>query len=173
MEFFWAHPAVKSFLDRVASFARPLIFDKAGTGLSDPVSGTPPWRSVPERWKRSWMRAGVERAAVFGLSEGGPTAIFFSVTRPARAKALVLFETFPSGLADALSPESISMENVRSRAMERGLSDDEVIDESQLERVRRFAHHVLNDWGEGKALKELVPNQGRRPAGADRAVVRY
>ncbi len=65
------------------------------------------------------------------------------------------------------------MENVRSRAMERGLSDDEVIDESQLERVRRFTHHVLNDWGDGKALKELVPNQGRGPAGADRAVVRY
>lgn len=160
IEFFWAHPAVKSFLDRVASFARLAIFDKAGTGLSDPVSGIPTLEERAGEVEAVMDAAGMERAAVFGLSEGGPTAIFFSTTRPARTEGLVLFGTFPSGLADALSPEAISMEKVRRRAMERGLSDDEVVDESQLERLRRFAEHVLNDWGEGKALKELVPNQG-------------
>jgi class 3 adenylate cyclase len=52
------------------------------------------------------------------------------------------------------------MEKVRSLAAERGAADDEIPDEAQLERLRRFAQHVVNDWGEGKALKELVPNQG-------------
>jgi hypothetical protein len=41
IEFYWAHPAIKTFLDRLTSFARLVIFDKAGTGLSDPVSGIP------------------------------------------------------------------------------------------------------------------------------------
>lgn len=52
------------------------------------------------------------------------------------------------------------MEAVHRGAIEKGLSDDEVPDESQLERLRRFTAHVLNDWGEGHALKELMPNQG-------------
>ena len=37
IEFSWAHPVVKAWLDRLASFARLIIFDKAGTGLSDHV----------------------------------------------------------------------------------------------------------------------------------------
>jgi class 3 adenylate cyclase len=160
VEFYWAHPAVKSFFDRVVSFARLLIFDKAGTGLSDPVAGIPTLEERAGEVEAVMDAAGMERAVVFGLSEGGPTAIFFSVTRPARTQGLVLFGTFASGLADALSPASINMEDVRRRAIERGLSDDEVIDESQLERLRRFAQHVLNDWGEGKALKKLIPHQG-------------
>ncbi|MFL5780016.1 MAG: alpha/beta fold hydrolase [Thermoleophilaceae bacterium] len=164
IEFFWAHPAIKSFLDRIASFARLVIFDKAGTGLSDPV---PKYRTLEERAtevEAVMDAAGMDRAVVFGLSEGGPTAIFFSVTRPARTEALVLFGTFASsfGLSlDAVEMELPAlMEMLRRRAEEHGLADDEIPDESQIERVRRFARHVLNDWGEGKALKELVPGQG-------------
>jgi hypothetical protein len=41
LDFWWGHPAVKSWLDRLTSFARLISFDKAGTGLSDPVSGVP------------------------------------------------------------------------------------------------------------------------------------
>jgi pimeloyl-ACP methyl ester carboxylesterase len=160
IEFCWAHPAIKSFYDRVASFARLVLFDKAGTGLSDPVSDIPTLEDRAAEVEAVMDAAGLERAVVFGLSEGGPSAIFFSVTRPERTVALVLFGTFAFGMADALSPESISIERVRRIAAEKGLADDEVLDEPQLERLRRFAQHILNDWGEGKALKELVPNQG-------------
>jgi class 3 adenylate cyclase len=158
IEFFWAHPAIKSFLDRVGSFARVLIFDKAGTGLSDPVSGIPTLEERAGEVEAVMDAAGMERAAVFGLSEGGPAAIFFSVTRPGRAEALVLFGTFPSGLGDLLAPSTI--DTVQRRGQEAGLRDDEVMDAGQLDRIRRFTGHVLNDWGEGKALKELLPNQG-------------
>jgi class 3 adenylate cyclase len=159
IEFFWAHPAIKSFFDRISSFARLLIFDKAGTGLSDPVSGIPTLEERAGEVEAVMDAAAMERAAVFGLSEGGPSAIFFAVTRPARTRALVLFGSYAAG-PPALDPESITMEQVRSIAVERGAADDEVADEAQVDRVRRFAQHVVNDWGEGKALKELVPNQG-------------
>lgn len=160
IEFYWAHPAIKSFLDRLASIGRLLIFDKAGTGLSDPVSAIPTLEERGREIEAVMDAAGMQRAAVIGMSEGGPSAIYFSVIRPERTTALVLFGTFPSILADPLNPASISMESVHRRASEKGLADDEVPDEAQLERIRRFTGHVLNDWGEGHALKELVPNQG-------------
>ena len=145
LEFSWGHPAVKSFYDHVASFARLAIFDKTGTGLSDPVSGVPTIEQRAEEVEAVMDAAGMEKAAIFGLSEGGPAAIFFSVTRRRRTTGLVLFGTFPSGnLANA--PE--------------GFTDEELPTDSQLARIRKFMDHVLNDWGEGKALKELLPTQG-------------
>ena len=130
IEFFWAHPAIKSFLDRIASFARLAIFDKAGTGLSDPVTGIPTLEQRADEVEAVIDAAGMVRPAVFGLSEGGPAAIFFSITRPERARALVLFGTYPSGFGDPGG------------------------------RIGRFLEHVTERWGEGKALKELVPAQG-------------
>ena len=52
IEFWWAHPTMKAWWDRVTSFARLILFDKLGTGCSDPVSGprTLEQRSWYERW---------------------------------------------------------------------------------------------------------------------------
>src|SRR5256714_15157125 len=129
--FCWAHPAIKSFYDRVASFARLVLFDKAGTGLSDPVSDIPTLEDRAAEVEAVMDAAGLERAVVFGLSEGGPSAIFFSVTRPERAHALVLFGAFASGLPDALDPESVTMDAVRRVATDRGATADEVPDDAQ------------------------------------------
>jgi pimeloyl-ACP methyl ester carboxylesterase len=147
IEFFWAHPAIKSFLDRISSFARLLIFDKAGTGLSDPVSGIPTLEERACEVEAVMDAAGMERAAVFGLSEGGPTAIFFSVTRPERASALVLFGTFAAGLPGALDPGAVTIDDVRSVALARGAADDEIPDGAQVERLRRFASSTTGARG--------------------------
>src|SRR5205085_8635471 len=90
IEFFWAHPAIKSFLDRLSSFARLLIFDKAGTGLSDPVSGIPTLEERAGEVEAVMDAAGMERAAVFGLSEGGSTLKLFSVAQRGCMRVLVL-----------------------------------------------------------------------------------
>src|SRR5215211_4960803 len=85
------------------------------------------------------MRRGWSAPRCSGSPSAGPAAIFFSLTRPARTRALVLFGTFASGLS---------------------LIDPSELDEEQIERAKRFIAHVMNDWGEGKALEELVPAQG-------------
>src|SRR3954447_12595293 len=121
IEFFWAHPAIKSFLDRISSFARLLIFDKAGTGLSDPVSGIPTLEERAEEVEAVMDAAGMERAAVFGLSEGGPTSIFFSVTRPERTLGLVLFGTFPFGLLASAPGEETEIDEQRIRMFDQVL----------------------------------------------------
>ncbi len=160
IEFFWSHPAIKSFFDRITRFARLLIFDKAGTGLSDPVSGIPTLEERADEVEAVMDAAGMQRAAVFGLSEGGPAAIYFSVTRPERARALVLFGTFPSAVVDPFDPDLTTLEKVHALQRERGATDDELLEASQVERLRSFIRRVVDEWGEGKALKELVPNQG-------------
>lgn len=165
IELFWGDPAIKSFLDRIASFSRLLIFDKAGTGLSDPVSGVPTLEERAGEVGAVMDAAGMQRAAVLGFSEGGPMAILFSVTRPERVEALVLCGTYPAGFADADSLDSLDAKAVRDQAVAIGLSEDEIPEDAQLEaqaqRVRRF-FAGLEAWGEGRALKELLPHGGNR-----------
>ena len=82
---------------RAASFCRHLRIDKRGTGLSDPVKRAP---TLPERIDdvRAVMDVeGVERAVLWGQSEGGPLAVLFALTYPERTQALILSNTFVPG----------------------------------------------------------------------------
>jgi len=167
VEFWWAMPQAKSFFERIAAFSRLLIFDKAGTGLSDPVSGIPTLEERAGEVEAVMDAAGMERAAIIGLSEGGPMAIFFSVTRRERAEALILLDTYPTMSFGTKPPNprdvadgALDIDDVRRRAAQLGLREDEMIDEEQLERGRRLVRHVLEDWGEGKTLKAFLPHQG-------------
>ena len=94
-------------------------------------------------------------------------AIFFSTTRRERTEALVLLDTYPTMAVDGkhrslrdIADGEVGMDDVRRYAAELGLREDEIPDEAQLARGRRIFKHVLEDWGEGKALKTFVPHQG-------------
>jgi len=95
VERMWDEPRVTRFLERLGSFARVMVFDKRGVGLSDRVSNEHlPSLEVRMDDARAVMdAAGSERAVVFGHSEGGPMATLFAATYPERAIALVLFGT--------------------------------------------------------------------------------
>src|SRR4051812_36118241 len=41
LDFQWTEPTLTRLLRRLAEFSRVIVFDKRGTGLSDPVSHTP------------------------------------------------------------------------------------------------------------------------------------
>src|SRR6476646_11944007 len=72
VEFFHQLPGYTDFLQGLASFARVVVLDKRGNGLSDRVIGA---SSLEERMDdiRAVMDAvGSERAALFGVSAGGP-----------------------------------------------------------------------------------------------------
>ena len=94
VELFWAMPEFKAFFDQLATFCRVVLFDKAGVGLSDPI---PKVRLLEERAAEieAVMDAvGFAKAAVFGMSEGGPQAIVFAAKRPERTRALILYGSF-------------------------------------------------------------------------------
>ena len=111
----WENPGYRRFMDRLSSFARVIVYDKRGMGLSDPVAQPP---SVEERIDdtRAVMDAvGVEHAAVFGCSEGALLAAFFAATYPERVSHAILYGSFarlqpdppdyPWGFGDAMVEE--------------------------------------------------------------------
>jgi pimeloyl-ACP methyl ester carboxylesterase len=85
----WEHPGYRHFCEQLASFSRLILFDKRGMGLSERTRiGT-----LEERMDdvRAVMdAAGSERAALMGVSEGGPMSILFAATYPERTQALLL-----------------------------------------------------------------------------------
>src|SRR5204862_6464152 len=68
-----------------------IIFDKRGTGLSDPVAEAPTLEQRIDDVRAVMDAASSERAALFGISEGGPMSVLFAATHPERATALVLY----------------------------------------------------------------------------------
>ena len=92
LDLMWEEPSYAGLLERFASFSRLILFDKRGTGLSDPVPfDRPPTLEQRMDDVRAVMdAAGSERAALLGHSEGGNMCILFAATYPDRASALVL-----------------------------------------------------------------------------------
>jgi class 3 adenylate cyclase len=98
----WEEPGLAHYLQRLASFARVICYDKRGSGVSDPV----PLAALPtiEQWvddaRAALDAAGVERAALLGDTEGGPMAMVFAATHPERVSTLVLVNSFARFLRD-------------------------------------------------------------------------
>jgi len=90
LEVQWDFPPFARFFERISAFSRLIMFDKRGTGLSDPVTEAPTLEQRVDDVRAVMDAAGSERAALFGISEGGPMSVLFAATHPARATALVL-----------------------------------------------------------------------------------
>ena len=78
------------FFERLSSFSRLITFDKRGNGLSDPVAEVPTLELRIDDVRAVMDAADSERAALFGISEGGPMSVLFGASHPERVSALVL-----------------------------------------------------------------------------------
>ena len=96
LEHAWDEPRFAHFYRRLASFSRLILFDKRGTGMSDPV----PIQQLPTLEQRMddvravMDAAGSQRAALVGVSEGGPLNLLFAATHPDRTAAMVIIGSF-------------------------------------------------------------------------------
>jgi class 3 adenylate cyclase len=88
----WEDPGVALFLRSLASVFRLILFDRRGTGASDPPPSDPlpPWESHAEELAAVLDEVGSERAAILAEIDTTPAAIFFAATRPGRTSALIL-----------------------------------------------------------------------------------
>jgi class 3 adenylate cyclase len=89
----WEDPGTALFLRRLASFSRLILFDRRGTGASDPLPEAmpPPWEAYADEVTAVMDAAGSRRAALMATTaEAGPMALFFAATRPERMTALIL-----------------------------------------------------------------------------------
>ena len=141
IEHYWEMPRVPDLLERLGSFARVVMFDKRGTGLSDPVAGPPPLEQRMDDMQAVMGAAGVERAALFGISEGGPASLLFAATYPDRTSALVLYGSTPRFRTDS----DISW-GATDKQMELVLAD------------------ISARWGDGAVLEAFAPSGVGDPA---------
>ena len=139
LDVLWEIAEYRECIERLATFARVITFDKRGMGLSDRVrAGT-----LEERMDD--MRAvlddvGSESAALFGNSEGGPMSMLFAATHPERTRALILCG---AEIKEELSEDWPWGESTRAEF-------DEAM---QIERV-------LERWGKGLGLQYFIPSRG-------------
>lgn len=99
VELYWELSTNAYLLKRLTSFARVIVFDKRGQGLSDRVAEM----TLEERMDdvRAVMdAAGSKQATVYGWSEGGQMSLTFAATYPERTSGLVLYGTYASQKAD-------------------------------------------------------------------------
>src|SRR5216110_2913058 len=98
VEAMWQSPNRSRFLRRLASFCRVIIFDKRGTGMSDRGSQIFTLEQRMHDVQTILNEVGSNRAALFGISEGGPMSLLYAATYPERTSALVLYGTYAKRL---------------------------------------------------------------------------
>ncbi len=128
----WDDPQRRAFIGELASFARVIMYDKRGTGLSDPVDGVPTVENRVDDLRAVMDAAESRSAALFGFSEGGAISLLFTATYPERVRALILYGT-GVGSTDLA---------VQARVVE------------TIMRLRRTIDH----WGEGQTIDWAAPS---------------
>ena len=143
IEHMWEEPRVARFLERLASFARLIVLDKRGTGLSDPV----PLDRLPTLEERmDDLRAvldavGSERAALMGTSEAGALSLLFAATYPSRTTALILLNSYARLAYAPDYPQGIPAEQAQGLLLA-----------------------IEEGWGKGVAFEALVASQADNAA---------
>jgi class 3 adenylate cyclase len=138
IEQYWDHPAAAYFMRRLASFSRLILFDKRGTGLSDPVPSTQTLEERMDDVLAVMDAAGSERAVLLGPSEGGPMAALFAATYPDRCISLILYG-----------------------ACARWLRTDDYPEGRPAEIAAAYGRHWIEGWGSGASLRVLAPSLSR------------
>ena len=122
VELGWDDSLEAAFRRRLAAFSRLILFDKRGTGLSDrvPVDQLPILEERMDDVRAVMDAVGSERAALMGVSEGGPLSALFAATYPERTAALILYGSFARAGAALLSQDELDN---RLRELEEGWPD--------------------------------------------------
>lgn len=109
LESAWEGPAADT-LSKLASFSRLILFDKRGTGLSDRATGIPDLETRMDDIRAVMDAVGSKRAAILGVSEGGPMTILFAATYPERTAAAILYGAGASNVRAEDYPWALTQE---------------------------------------------------------------
>jgi pimeloyl-ACP methyl ester carboxylesterase len=129
----WETPPFAAMLPQLASCGRLILFDKRGVGLSDRGASVPTLEDRMDDVRAVMDAVGSERAALIGISEGGPMALLFAAAYPERVAALVLWETFARISVAPDYPEGLPA----------------AVLDATYARIERY-------WGSGKTMRAVV-----------------
>jgi pimeloyl-ACP methyl ester carboxylesterase len=94
----WDQPLFVDHVEGLASFARVILFDKRGSGLSDPVNELPTLEARMDDVRAVLDALASERATMWSAHEGARLAVLFAATHPERTSALALYDPSARGL---------------------------------------------------------------------------
>jgi pimeloyl-ACP methyl ester carboxylesterase/DNA-binding CsgD family transcriptional regulator len=142
LETIWEDPGFAHMCRRLASFARLVMLDRRGVGLSDRVPVTGGLETTLEDIRAVMDAAGSERAAIFGGDVGsGQACALFAARVPERTRALILYGTFPRATAAPDYPYGSSRE-----AIERAIA------------------RIEAGWGGSFLLEQVAPSRVGDPS---------
>ena len=133
-------PLAQRFWERMGSFARVIAFDKRGMGLSDRDAGAYTLENIVDDALAVLDACEVERAVVFGVSEGGSAATMLAAAHSERVSALVQYGAFARVSRSHDYPEGIPVELIRS-----------------------LWGQMLDTWGEPASIDYWAPSVARDP----------
>jgi class 3 adenylate cyclase len=133
LELMWEEPGTASCFERLSSFARLIMFDRRGTGLSDAVSSPPTLEQQMDDLNAVLEAVGSRQIALFGASDLGLSALY-AATYPERVTALVLAGVAAHG-GPMISPENRTV----------------------------FLEAIESSWGDGTLMELYAPSQAGNP----------
>jgi pimeloyl-ACP methyl ester carboxylesterase len=137
LEVYWEERDWARWLNRMGSYARVAMFDKRGTGLSDRVSDIPGLDQRMDDLRAVMDAVGMEQAAIFAMSEGGPLSAMFAATYPQRCRALVICGGFARFASWFPTDEAVA----------------------------QFLAYIEHAWGSGGSVPFFAPSLANRPGG--------
>ena len=129
----WENPDTARSHERVASYARLIRFDRAGTGLSDPADRPATLEQQMDDLDAVLDAVGTERVALIGAVEAGLCAMY-AATHPDRVSALVLINV--------------------------GVSGGVILDDARRDQILDV---IEDHWGEGRMLELFAPGKADDP----------
>jgi len=141
VELAWDVPVIRALFERLGSFARVINFDKRGVGLSDKSGGFASPETRMDDIRAVMDAVGIERAALFGNSEGASMCLLFAATYPERTSALVVFGSFAKRVWDPEYPWA-----------------------PRPEERQRFYDAIGEGWGGVVDLATIAPSRAGDPA---------
>ena len=141
VEWLWEEPSSAAYLRELASFARLILFDPRGLGLSDRSATLPTLEEQIDDVIAVLDAVGSESPYVFGASQGGLMAMLLAATHPSRTRGLILYATYPTALADADFPWGRSEEW-----------------------LAEYTRQLDADWGTGAFASHVAPSRSEDDA---------
>ena len=141
LECFWTEPSFARFLRRLSEFARLILFDKRGTGLSDRVGALPTLEQRMDDVRAVMAAVGSRQAVLMGVSEGGPLCSLFATTYPERTRALIMVGTYAKR---TWSPDYPWAPDAEAR--------------------ERFFDEIRTNWGGPVGIEARAPSRAADPA---------
>ena len=150
-------PCLGGFAERLERFARLVVFDKRGVGLSDRALGAGTLEDRMDDIRAVFDACGLERAALVGVSEGGPLSLLFAATYPERVTHLVIYSSYShnDGSRDELDELCATLEKSWGTGVLAGMAVQHCNERAteELARLERYsctptmaAARMRSDW---------------------------